>query len=202
MRSASNLISKTIQSEQKGEKKDGTDYGARYRQRLIGFRRNPTKIVRVQKSSNLSRARQMGYKAKKGFILVRVAIRKGSGLQRRPNKGRRPKQMGVRKRTRTKSIQSMAEIRANRKYPNCEVLNSYWIGEDGKHKYFEIILIDTSAPEIVSDKSINWIVSSKHRGRADRGLTKQGKKSRGQSKKGMGREKVRPSLRAKNRLAK
>ncbi|MBU0635928.1 50S ribosomal protein L15e [Candidatus Micrarchaeota archaeon] len=202
MSSAGNWIAKTIQSEQKGLKKEGFDYGVLYRNRLIGFRKSSTKIVRVQKPTNLSRARKLGYKAKKGFLIVRVAIRKGSGLHRRPYKGRRPKQMGVNKRTRNKSIQAMAELRVNRKYPNCEVLNSYWVGEDGKQKYFEVILVDVSAPEILKDKSINWITLSVHRGRAARGLTKQAKKSRGQRKKGKGTEKTRPSLRAKKRMAK
>jgi len=26
-----------------------------------------------------------------------------------------------------------------------EVLNSYWVGEDGKHKFYEVILVDPSA---------------------------------------------------------
>lgn len=202
MASAGKLMAKTFQSEEKGLKKESIDFASLYRTRLIKFREEPTAIVRVKKPTNLSRARKLGYKAKKGFLVVRVSIRKGSGLHRRPNKGRRPKQMGVRKRTRTKSIQSIAELRASKKYPNCEVLNSYWIGEDGKKKFFEVILVDTSAPEILSDKSINWISSSKHSGRAARGLTKQGKKSRGQRKKGKGTEKTRPSLRAKKRKAK
>ncbi len=93
----------------------------------------------------------------------------------------------------------MAEQKAARKYRNCEVLNSYKIGDDGKSHYFEVILVDTSAPEILSDKEINWICSAKHTRRVFRGLTSAGKKSRGLRKKGIGAEKVRPSLRAHGR---
>lgn len=202
MPTASNWIAKTFQAEEKGEKKDGLDYRALYRNRVLQFRKEAESIVRIDNPTNLARARQLGYKAKKGIVLARVKIRKGSGLQRRPHRGRRPKQMGVRKRTRTKSIQAMAEIRAVRKFPNCEVLNSYWVGEDGKNKYFEVILVDTSAPEILSDKNLSWIAGNVHRGRAERGLTSAGKKSRGHHKKGRGTEKVYPSIRARNRKAK
>lgn len=185
-----------------GEKKDGVDFGALYRQRMVDFRAEPQSVARVDAPSNLSRAHQLGYKAKKGFVIARVRIRRGSGLHRRPYRGRRPKQMGVRKRTRGRSIQSMAELRASRKFPNCEVLNSYWVGQDGQNKFFEVILVDKTAPEIVSDRSVNWLASSKHRRRVARGLTSQGKKSRGLRYKGKGVEKHRPSLRAHNRQAK
>jgi large subunit ribosomal protein L15e len=202
MPTASNWIAKTFQAEQKGEKKEGLDYALLYRNRILQFRKEPESVVRIDSPTNLARARQLGYKAKKGVLVVRVKIRKGSGLHRRPYRGRRAKQMGVRKRTRTKSIQSVAEIRAVRKFPNCEVLNSYWVGEDGKNKYFEVILVDTSAPEILSDKNLSWIAKPVQRGRAERGLTSAGKKSRGHHKKGRGTEKLYPSLRARNRKAK
>ena len=65
-----------------------------------------------------------------------------------------------------------------------------------------MILVDTSAPEIKSDKEMNWISDKNQKGRAFRGLTSKGKKSRGLRKKGDGAEKVRPSLRANKRQAK
>jgi large subunit ribosomal protein L15e len=57
------------------------------------------------------------------------------------------------------------------------VLNSYYIGEDGKYKFFEVILVDKSHPVIKSDKTINWIVNQRRR--AERGLTSAARKSRG-----------------------
>ncbi len=195
-------VKESFQKEYAKEKSADYDFGSIYRARLIEFRKVKDAIVRLEKPTNIPRARQLGYKAKKGFVVVRVRVRKGSGLHRRPSKGRRPKRMGVNKLTRRISIQGIAEKRANKKYPNCEVMNSYFIGEDGMSKYFEVILIDTSAPEILSDKEFNWITEPQHRNRAERGLTSAQKRSRGLHGKGKGYEKVRPSQRAHHRKAK
>lgn len=179
---AGKYISETLQREYKGEK--GTyDYDKLYKEKLMKFRQNEQAVVRLEKPSNLPRARSLGYKAKKGFIVVRVRVRKGSGAHKRPRTGRRPKRMGVNKLTRNISIQRIAELRASKRYPNCEVLNSYWVGEDGRHEYYEVILVDRNAPEIKADKDINWICSNKHKGRAERGLTSAGKKARKNRKK-------------------
>ena len=180
----------------------GYDYKEIQRKRLIDYRRTHEAVVPVDYPTNLPRARQLGYKAKQGIAIARVRIRRGSGLHRRPVKGRRPKRMGVQKLTRRLSIQSMAEQRANRRYPNCEVLNSYKIGQDGQHHYFEVILVNPSEPAIASDKSFAWLAHGSHANRAFRGKTSAGKKSRGLRKKGRGAEKIRPSQRAHSRKAK
>ena len=86
--------------------------------------------------------------------------------------------MGVKKITPAKSIQRIAEERASRKHPNLEVLNSYWVGEDGKSKWYEVILMDRSHPSIQSDPELNWICDPSNRGRAFRGKTSAAKKSR------------------------
>lgn len=83
-----------------------------------------------------------------------------------------------------------------------EVLNSYWVGEDGKHKWYEVILVDPYHPAIKADPQLNWLCTGKHRGRAFRGLTSAGKKGRGLRNKGIGAEKVRPSIRAHGRRGK
>ncbi len=199
---AAKHIQETFQKEFKGKKDASFDYKALQRERLIEFRKEKSAIVRLEKPTNIARAHTLGYKAKKGFVVVRVRIRKGSGLHKRPVAGRRPKRMGVRKLTRRMNIQAMAEQRASRKYPNCEVLNSYYIGDDGKNHYYEVILVDIAAPEIKSDKEIKWISGKGQKGRAFRGLTSRGKKSRGLRRKGKGAEKARPSLRAHDRQAK
>ena len=59
------------------------------------------------------------------------------------------------------------------------VLSSYWVGQDGKHKYYEVIMLDPSHPAIKSDKDLGWIAESHHRGRAYRGKTSAGKRGRG-----------------------
>jgi large subunit ribosomal protein L15e len=71
--------------------------------------------------------------------------------------GRRQKRMGVAKITAAKSIRLIAEERAARKYPNLEVLNSYWVWEDGMYKWYEVILIDPNHPCIKGDKGVGWI---------------------------------------------
>jgi len=165
------------------------------RQRLIEWRKQPA-IVRVEKPTRLDRARKLGYKAKQGFVVVRVRVRRGGLRKQRPRSGRRPKRMGVKKYKPAKSLRLIAEERAARKFPNMEVLNSYWVGEDGRSKWFEVIMVDRAHPAIKSDKDINWICQKQHRGRAFRGLTSAGKKVRGLRKKGRGAEKARPSKKA------
>ncbi|MEM3697028.1 MAG: 50S ribosomal protein L15e [Candidatus Bathyarchaeia archaeon] len=165
------------------------------RQRLIEWRRQPA-ITRVEKPTRLDRARKLGYKAKQGFIIVRVRVRRGGLRKKRPKAGRRPKRMGVKKFKPAKSMRLIAEEKAARKFPNLEVLNSYWVGEDGRSKWFEVIMVDPNHPAIAADKDINWITQKQHRGRVFRGLTSAGKKVRGLRTKGRGAEKLRPSRKA------
>jgi large subunit ribosomal protein L15e len=163
------------------------------RNRLINWRRGAS-FVRVERPTRLDRARTLGYRAKQGFVVVRARVRRG-GLRKRMIKGgRRPKAKGVKKITMAKNIQRIAEERTSKRYPNLQVINSYWIGQDGRFKYYEVLLADPHHPSIKNDPKINWICSKKHKGRAYRGLTSAGKKGRGLSRKGKGSEKVRPSI--------
>jgi large subunit ribosomal protein L15e len=172
-----------------------------YRERLILWRKEPV-IVKLERPTRLDRARSLGYKAKKGYVIVRVRVLRGGRKREKIRKGRRSKHMRRRKIV-GKSYQWIAEERTNRKFKNLEVLNSYKVAEDGKHYWFECILVDPHAPEIKADKKINWISSGKHRGRVYRGLTASGKRSRGiLIRKGKGAEKLRPSLRAHGRRGK
>jgi len=164
-------------------------------QRVIDWRRQPA-ILRVEKPTRLDRARKLGYKAKQGFVIVRVRARRGGFRRVRPKAGRRPKRMGVAKLKPAKSLRLIAEERAARKFPNMEVLNSYWVWEDGRSKWFEVIMVDPNHPAIKSDKDVNWICDAVHRGRVFRGLTSAGKEVRGLRHKGRGAEKARPSRKA------
>ena len=165
------------------------------RQRAIEWRKQPT-IYRIERPTRLDRARKLGYKAKQGFVVARIRVRRGGLRKSRPKAGRRPKRMGVTKYKPAKSMRLIAEERAARKFPNLEVLNSYWIWEDGRFKWFEVIMVDPNHPVIKSDKDVNWICENVHRGRAFRGLTSAGKEVRGLRHKGRGAEKVRPSRKA------
>jgi large subunit ribosomal protein L15e len=168
-------------------------------QRLVDWRKEGS-FVRVDKPLRLDRARTLGYKAKPGFVIVRAKVRKGGLRKHRIRKGRRPKRKGILKMVTRKSIQRIAEERTSKRYPNLEVLASYWVGEDGRHRWYEVMLVDPNHPVIRSDPNMNWICSPKHGDRAGRGLTPAGKKGRGLVRtKGMGVEKNRPSLRAHDR---
>jgi len=170
-------------------------------ERLIEWRQEEN-YIRVEHPTRLDRARKLGYKAKQGFVVVRGRVRKGSLRKRQIRKGRRAKRKGINKITAAKSLQRIAEERASKRYPNLEVLNSYWVGMDGQHEWFEIIMVDPHHPVIKADRNINWICSSKHKGRAFRGLTAAGKAGRGLKWKGKGAEKVRPSIGAHGRQGK
>ncbi|MGA2768296.1 MAG: 50S ribosomal protein L15e [Candidatus Bathyarchaeia archaeon] len=165
------------------------------RQRLIEWRRQSV-ITRIEKPTRLDKARKLGYKAKQGYVVVRVRVRKSGMRKQRPRAGRRPKRMGVKKFKYSKSMLLIAEERVGRKFPNLEVLNSYWVGEDGVSKWFEVVLVDPHHPVIRADDRINWIGQKQHHRRVFRSLTSAGKKVRGLRRRGRGAEKFRPSLKA------
>ncbi len=173
----------------------------RYRTaRMAGWRKEPV-FQRIERPTRLDAARRVGYKAKQGIVLVRTRVRRGGLRKGKVHMKRKPSKAGVKKITMAKSIQRIAEERTSTRYPNLEVLNSYWVGEDGKNKFYEVILVDPSHPAIKSDKDLGWVAKgSSHRGRAHRGKTSAGKRGRGLHNKGKGAEKLRPSLKAnKNR---
>lgn len=159
---AYNYIEKTLQKEYK-------EKNTLYKKKIIDWRKGKS-IQRIEKPSNIARARKLGYKAKNGFVTIRVRIGKGKRKRPKPKGGRKPRH-NYRFIQPTLSHQAIAEQRANRVYKNLEVLNSYWVGEDGNYKFFEIILAD---PVLIRD-----VPAIKAKGRAFRGLTSKGKKARG-----------------------
>ena len=58
-------------------------------------------------------------------------------------------------------------------------MGSYYVGEDGKHKWFEVVLVDPHNPSVLSDKERKWIANPSQKGRVFRGLTAARKRSRG-----------------------
>lgn len=162
------------------------------RQRLIQWRREPV-TLRIERPTRLDRARALGYRAKQGIFIVRQRVDMGS--HRRPDwsGGRHSHNMGAGLILR-QNYQTIAEQRTSKVYPNCEVLNSYYVAEDGKHYWYEVIVADRSHPSILADERTSWV--ARQRGRVTRGLTSAGKKSRGLRHKGKGSEKTRPSRQA------
>ena len=147
------------------------------KERMISWRKELV-IKRIEKPTRLDRAHSLGYKAKQGFVVARVKIGKGTSKREKPAGGRKPLHAGMTKITPKMNLQHIAEARVARKFPNLEVLNSYYVTEDGKSKWFEVILIDPNHPCIKNDTKLNWICRPQNRGRVFRGLTSAGKKSR------------------------
>ncbi|QQG40262.1 MAG: 50S ribosomal protein L15e [Candidatus Aenigmatarchaeota archaeon] len=165
--------------------------GELWKQRLIKWRSENT-VTRIERPTRIDRARALGYKAKSGFVMARVRVDVGGRKKPSWSGGRKPRSMG-RWATPKKSHQWIAEERAAKKFVNLEVLNSYWVGRDGKSEWYEIVLVDYSHPAVRSDRDVSWVVDGANRGRVFRGLTSAGRKSRGMRSVGKGAEKVRPS---------
>jgi large subunit ribosomal protein L15e len=176
-------------------KKPDTSFKSPQQQRLIKWRKEKN-FFKIEKPSRIDRARSLGYKAKQGYIVVRAKVRRGSLRKHHIRGGRRPAAKGIKKITAAKSIKRIAEERTSKKFPNMEVLNSYWIGNDGKNHYYEVILVDPFHPAIYKNTKINWICDAPNKRRVLRGKTSAGRKGRGLYYKGRGAEKIRPSIRA------
>ncbi|VVC03166.1 50S ribosomal protein L15e [Candidatus Bilamarchaeum dharawalense] len=162
-------IAKTLQKQYK-------DRDSTYRNKVVSWRSGPA-MVRAEVPSNLIRARRLGYKAKQGYAIVRVRVDKGRRTRRRTSGGRKQKNYYLFVQPQ-QSHQAIAEQRVNRVYKNLEVLNSYWVGEDGNYKFFEVILADPT-------KATVNVSSAIRQGKAFRGLTSAGNSRTPSRKKGL-----------------
>ncbi|MEE9323716.1 MAG: 50S ribosomal protein L15e [Candidatus Aenigmarchaeota archaeon] len=151
------------------------------KKRLIVWRKERV-VTKIERPTKPDRARSLGYKAKQGFVIARVRVRKGKRKRPKFKGGRVPKKMGRFFPT-GKSKQLMGEEKAARKFPNLEVLNSYYVGDDGQHEWFEVVLLDPKNPNVLKDRERKWISEKQHKGRVFRSLTSSGKKIRGLRKK-------------------
>ena len=97
-------------------KKPRESLGSLWKKKLMDYRRDPV-ITKIDKPTRIDRARRLGYKAKQGYVVVRVRVGKGTRKRPKPAGGRRPKAAG-RYYPPGKSLQSIAEQKASRKYPN------------------------------------------------------------------------------------
>merc|ERR1711879_417891 len=141
-------------------------------------------IHRATRPSRPDKARRLGYKAKQGFVVYRVRVRRGN-RKKQVAKGAtfgKPTNQGVNQLKFQRSLRSVAEERVARRCGNLRVLNSYWINQDGVYKYYEVILVDPSHKAIRRDPRINWIANAVHKHREARGLTSIGKQNRGLGK--------------------
>ena len=171
----------------------------RYLQRIRCWKlRQLPAVHRATRPTDSVKARMLGYKAKQGYVVYRVRVSRGGRKKviRRGLRDRKPKHAGIRKIKSAMNLRSVAEERVGRACTNLRVLNSYWINQDGKYMYFEVLLVDPSHNAIRNDPRINWICSTTMKRREARGLTSAGKKRRGLMLKGHLYNKNRPSRRA------
>jgi len=158
------------------------------------YRQLPS-VHRASRPSRPDKARRLGYKAKQGYVIYRVRVRRGG--RKRPNpKGivyGKPANQGIRKLKHERSIRARAEERVGRRATNLRVLNSYWVNQDATYKYYEVILVDPEHKAIRRDPRINWIARPTMKHRELRSLTSAGRSSRGLRVKGSGSTKNHPS---------
>ncbi|XP_033229614.1 60S ribosomal protein L15-like [Belonocnema kinseyi] len=117
--------------------------------------RQMTKMHRAPRPSRPDKARRLGYKAKQGFVIFRIRVRRG-GRKRPVPKGAtygKPKSHGINQLKPTRKLQSVAEER-----------------------------VGQSCIAIQNDPKVNWIVNAVHKHRELRGKTSVGKSSRGLGK--------------------
>lgn len=118
-------------------------------------------IHRASRPSRPDKARRLGYKAKQGYVIYRVRVRRGNrkkpvpkGTLHQPSRTcgssccssgatyGKPVRQGVNQLKFQRGLRSVAEERVGRRCGNLRVLNSYWINQDGVYKYYEVILVD------------------------------------------------------------
>ncbi|RUS33993.1 hypothetical protein BC938DRAFT_482938 [Jimgerdemannia flammicorona] len=141
-------------------------------------------IHRASRPSRPDKARRLGYKAKQGYVIYRIRVRRG-GRKRPAPKGAtygKPASMGINQLKYQRSLKTTAEERVGRRCGNLRVLNSYWVNQDSTYKFYEVILVDPFHKAIRRDARINWIANPVHKHREARGLTAIGKKNRGHGK--------------------
>lgn len=175
-------------------KKEYKERNADYRARIVLFRRDPV-TLRIDRPTRLDRARTLGYRAKPGIFMVRQRVVKGTHERERSIKGKRSRNQSARV-SLAKNYQQIAEEKVAKKFVNCEILNSYFVTQDGNHKWYEVIVVDKDHPAIIADKQLSWMSQPQNTRRVFRGLTSAGRKARGLRNKGTGAEKVRPSKNA------
>ncbi|VDI64605.1 large subunit ribosomal protein L15e [Mytilus galloprovincialis] len=146
--------------------------------------RQLSSIHRAPRPTRPDKARRLGYRAKQGYVIYRVRVRRG-GRKRPVPKGctyGKPKTHGINQLKFQRSHRSIAEERVGRKCGALRVLSSYWVAQDSSYKYYEIILVDPFHKTIRRDAKINWLCNPVHKHRELRGLTSAGKSSRGLGK--------------------
>ena len=107
---------------------------------LLELTKQPA-IVRIEKPTRLAKAKTLGYSAKQGIIVVRARVGKGSFRRNRPVHARRPSKTALILNYKPSKLK-IAEERVKRVYKNMKPLGGYFLADNGKYKWYEIILAD------------------------------------------------------------
>ena len=156
-------------------------HGLLARVRSWEYRQLPT-IHRASRPTRPDKARNLGYKAKQGYVIYRVRVRRGSRKKQlsatKNSKGAnfgKPRNCGINQHKWRRNCRSKAEERVGRAVGGLRVLNSYWVAQDSVYKFFEVILVDPHHKVIRTDPRINWLCNPVHKHRELRGLTAAGR---------------------------
>ncbi|KAF2313110.1 hypothetical protein GH714_009302 [Hevea brasiliensis] len=141
---------------------------------MLEYRQHPS-IVRVTHPTRPDKARRLGYKAKQGYVIYRVRVRRG-GRKRPVPKGivyGKPTNQGVTqlKFQRSKSTHVLLQMY------NFLQWSCISLVQDSTYKYFEVIMVDVAHNAVRNDPRINWLCNPVHKHRELRGLTSAGKKT-------------------------
>ncbi|XP_068927902.1 large ribosomal subunit protein eL15-like [Petaurus breviceps papuanus] len=141
-------------------------------------------VLHCARLTRPDKARRLGYKAKQGYVIYRISVRR-RGRKRPVPKGAtygKPVRHKLSQLKFARSLQSLAEERAGRHCGALRVLNSYLVGEVSTYKFFEVILIDPFHKAIRRNPDTQWITKPVHKHREMQGLTSAGRKSQGLGK--------------------
>ncbi len=109
-----------------------------YKNRIISYRKADKKIVKIDKPTNPVRAKTLGFKQSKDYLVYRLTVRKGMRARPKPDQGRKPgksrkfKEPGF-------SWKDYAENTLMKYRNNLEIVGSYKVGEDGDTSFFEVL---------------------------------------------------------------
>eukprot|EP00958_Prasinococcus_capsulatus_P017787 scaffold2043_cov375-Prasinococcus_capsulatus_cf.AAC.1 len=93
--------------------------------------RQSTNVCRVTYPTRPDKARRLGFKAKQGYCIYRVRVRRG-GRKRPVHKGQvygKPVHQGITKLKFKRNLKSVAEERVGKRCGGLRVLNSYWVNQ-------------------------------------------------------------------------
>ncbi|BAJ50311.1 large subunit ribosomal protein L15e [Candidatus Caldarchaeum subterraneum] len=117
------------------------------RKRMVAWRRMRA-VERVEKPLRIDRARELGYKAKQGYVVALVRVRRGGFSKPRPRSGRRQKALGVVRHKVNVSMKEEAVQRFIKHFPNLKPLGAYPLAQDSLYRWYEVVAVDPSHPAV------------------------------------------------------